>query len=524
MVQTKAEPEDIRRTYFYGADSKRVALHSLLLSPRIYYRTYRRDIEAWLHDCVDWPQGKGPTPYQVEIMVDMVTHGREAVVGPHGLGKTTTAALVINWFSSTREAGKVDWKIPTTASNHRQLRHFLWPEVHKWSRRLRWDRIARDGPYKPRSELLDTEIQLEHGRAYAAVDDRRAGSKESGGMEGAHADSLLYLFDESKLVPTSVFDSAEGAISGAGPGTGQEGFMLAQSTPGPKMGRFYEIHARRPGLTNWKARHVTIEECIAAGRVSPRWVEEKQEQWGEQSALYQNKVLGKFASDEDGTIIPLAWVEAAIDRWYEWTEAGKVKAGLPVIGADIAYSGMNKTVFAVRWGRVITELRKYAYADTMATAGRLKGLAESINARVVVDLTGFGAGVYDRLREERVKGVSAFVAASKHEGFDSTGEQGFANARSAAWWQMREALDPSYGSDIALPPDDDLIGELTTPLYKIVGAGKILVEGKDDISRRIEGRSTDNADAVIMAFYQPPPAAVDPKSIFMPMVGAVKRQ
>jgi len=51
----------------------------------------------------------------------------------------------------------------------------------------------------------------------------------------------------------------------------------------------------------------------------------------------------------------------------------------------------------------------------------------------------------------------------------------------------------------ALPPDDDLIGDLTAPRWKIQSGGKIIIESKDDIKKRL-GRSTDTGDSVVMAF------------------------
>jgi hypothetical protein len=76
---------------------------------------------------------------------------------------------------------------------------------------------------------------------------------------------------------------------------------------------------------------------------------------------------------------------------------------------------------------------------------------------------------------------------------------GFANRRAEAWWGLREALDPEYNDDVCLPDDPDLIEELTTPTYRVLTGGKYLIESKDDIRSRLGGRSTDSADAVIMA-------------------------
>ena len=63
---------------------------------------------------------------------------------------------------------------------------------------------------------------------------------------------------------------------------------------------------------------------------------------------------------------------------------------------------------------------------------------------------------------------------------------------------MREALDPNDGIDMALPPDDQLTGELTAPKWRVMSGARIRVESKDDIKKRIK-RSTDCAVAVIQA-------------------------
>jgi hypothetical protein len=61
-------------------------------------------------------------------------------------------------------------------------------------------------------------------------------------------------------------------------------------------------------------------------------------------------------------------------------------------------------------------------------------------------------------------------------------------------------LNPENGRNIALPPIPELTGELTTPRWQEVAGAKIKIESKEDIKKRNEGRSTDHADAVIMAF------------------------
>lgn len=448
-------------------------------------------------ECIDFGKTGGLTAYQQDVLANLPAKRRVAVRGPHGLGKSTTSAICVLWFALTRDAAGVDWKVATTAGAWRQLERYLWPEIKKWAKRIHWDKLGRP-PLDERSELLSLNLKLKHGTAFAVA------SSNAELIEGVHADSVLYIFDESKAISADTFEAAEGAFSGANPQGGlPEAFALAASTPGEPNGTFYDIHARRPGLEDWWPRHVTLTEAIAAGRVAEGWAEQRRRQWGETSAAYNNRVLGEFhSSDEDG-VIPLGWIEAAMDRWRAWDEAGRPlpTEGLKVVGVDVARSGTDKTVLALRHGDLITELRKTAREDTMQTAGRVKGILDATEGMTaVIDVIGIGAGVVDRLREQRMP-VDGFNASEGTKRRDSSGELGFVNQRAAAWWQLRELLDPASASEIVLPPDDLLLGDLTAPHWRVASGGRIQVESKDDIKKRI-GRSTDDGDAVVMAFWQ----------------------
>ncbi len=453
------------------------------------------DPVGWVDACIDFGDGDGLTPYQREILAAVPVEKRVAARGPHGLGKTMEAALAVLWFATTRDACAIDWKVPTTASAWRQLEHYLWPEIRKWARRIRWDVLGRR-PFNARTELMQLNLKLDHGEAFAVA------SNDHEKIEGVHADHVLYIFDEAKAIPPATFDAAEGAFSGAGSDTAAVAFALAQSTPGAPSGRFYEIHQRRPGLEDWWTRHVRLEETVDAGRVSTEWAEQRARQWGAGSALYANRVLGEFHSSDEDSVIPLAWVEAAVERWREWDDAGRPGRTAPVaVGVDVADGGTDDTVLAPRFGRFVDELRRSHLEDTMQTTGRVAGVLRSYGrGRAIVDAIGIGAGIPPRLREEGFEAV-AFVASQGTELTDRTGEFEFVNKRAAAWWTMRELLDPQYEENIALPDDDLLIGDLTAPTWKVTSSGKIQIEAKDDIRKRI-GRSTDAGDAVVQSFWR----------------------
>lgn len=453
------------------------------------------DPVGWSRQFVYWRDGQALAGYQDEILDGLVTHRRIAVRGPHGLGKTADNALALLWFATTRDAAGIDWKVITTAGAWRQLEKYLWPEIHKWAHRLRWDRLGR-APFREGRELLDLSLGLRYGEAFAVA------STDAALIEGAHADQILYVYDEAKAIPPTIWDAAEGAFSGAT--DGREAYALAQSTPGEASGRFYEIHTRKPGLEDWHARHVTLTETIAAGRVSQEWADRRARQWGSDSAVYANRVLGEFHSSDEDAVIPLAWVELANDRWRAWKDRVSVETfGRRIVGVDVARSGEDLTAMAIRQGDVVEEIRTDAKQDTMATAGKVGGLLKdgTDTAVAVVDTDGLGAGVTDRLRELGHR-VVAFHAGARTDRKDRSGELGFVNVRSAAWWNLREMLDPTYGECVALPPDAELIGDLTAPHWTVQSGSKIAVESRDSLVARL-GRSPDRGTAVMQAFWTP---------------------
>ena len=452
-------------------------------------------VRVWLDDpvgfaqnCIDWPVDQGLTDYQQQTLADLATHHRVAVRGPHGLGKTTTNAIAVLWFALTRDAGGIDWKVVTTAGAWRQLEYYLWPEIHKWAARLRWDVIGRR-PFLEDKEILKLSLKLTHGQAFAVASSK----KEL--IEGAHGDALLYIFDESKSINADIFDAAEGAFSGAGDDI--VALALAQSTPGEPTGRFFDIHTRKPGLEDWKVRHVTLAQAVAAKRVSASWAGQRKLQWGADSALYANRVLGEFHSSDTDSVIPLSWVELANERWHEWDRAGRpAQPGRRVFGVDVARGGSDRTIVALRVGSVVHSLTHLPpIADTVAIAHQLRARMVKQTDLAVVDVIGVGAGVVDTLRHTPDVSVFAFNASKRSARRDRSGELKFLNQRAAMWWQLRELLDPTYHPTLCLPPDEDLLTELVAPKWKLVGKGIIQVEGKDEIRTRI-GRSTDLADAV----------------------------
>lgn len=432
-------------------------------------------------------------PYQDQVLAGFEESDRVAAKGPRGLGKTFIAAVVVLWFADTRDRAGCDWQIVTMAGVYRQLQQYLWPRIHMVNRSLRRP-MAGD-------MLLDMMIKGRFGRAFAASP--RVGES----IEGAHAEEVLFLFDESKIIDPGLFDSIEGADSGK-----QRTYMLAVSTPGAPVGRFYDIMAQKPGFERWWTLSVTVDDMLRMGMTTEEDVEYKANMWGRESSEFRTNVLGEFAADDEFSMIPSIWVEAAQDRWRDFERRGVsplVVFGENIdYGLDIARHGRDKSAVAKVWGlkyceRIWTE---EFTPSTIDLAMRVEQHMERV-ARIKIDADGMGTGAADYLVGVRGQAAYPFFGGEKlKEWRDASGYLEAFNQRSAAWWNMRELLDPNQGHDIMLPPDDGLKGDLSAVRRGSQAGSAIRIEEKALTKQRI-GRSPDRGDAVVLAFWRPPVVA-----------------
>lgn len=450
--------------------------------------------------CTRFLKGFTQDPHQAEALRLLVEHKRVAVYGPHGLGKTAgISAPAVIWFAVTREAAGIDWKILTTASVGRQLTQFLWPGIRKMIRIVDFEALGVD-PWVYKKDFVDSAIKGVYGHAFSAS------AENPDKIEGLHGEHIFILMDEAKAIPESIWDALEGAYANAGPDTGSEAWALATSTPGAKTSRLYDICARKPGFDDWYVRHVTVHEAIAAGRISADWVERRKLQWGETSALFVNKCLGEFTDSVDDSFVPYEWIEQAHLRWHKLDSEGWFEKyqGPFVDGLDPARHGQDSTV------RCRTDHKMWAvhsfdeepFTDNLAELG-MTSARKTNRGRLVTDISGLGAGVHDAARRLQVADCYPFQGAEKPQGWtDATGLLTANNTRSAAYWNIRERLNPAHPNPIALPEDEPLIGELQAHYLapKETDVNLIRVVSKDKI-KEVLGRSPDRSDALTYAFW-----------------------
>jgi hypothetical protein len=174
--------------------------------------------------------------------------------------------------------------------------------------------------------------------------------------------------------------------------------------------------------------------------------------------------------------------------------------GSRVFGIDVAGEGSDETCVSERIGYTCLYVERGGFGtDTQTPAIRVGERIRQRGGRAVVDYNGLGQGTADKLIADGHE-VVKFISQGKTDATDASGEYSFVNIRSAAWWNMREILDPQNGVNVALPNDEFLISDLMSPRYAIRTGAKIYVEDKKETRKRL-GRSPDTGDSVVMDFW-----------------------
>lgn len=216
--------------------------------------------------------------------------------------------------------------------------------------------------------------------------------------------------------------------------------------------------------------------------------------------------------DDRWQLVPTKWVVEAQKRWVERTKAGL--PALDALGVDVAMEGRDWTVIAPRHGATVAPLvkrRGTATPDGQSVVALVLAAGGGAPAVAVnIDAIGIGKSAYDLARASGVPNAKGVVVSESTTYRDpKVPALRFANLRAAMMWNVRALLDPEGGppeTRLALPPDPELLADLTAPRYELRVSG-VAVESKDEIRKRI-GRSTDSGDAVALACWRHPSATV----------------
>jgi Terminase large subunit, T4likevirus-type, N-terminal len=203
--------------------------------------------------------------------------------------------------------------------------------------------------------------------------------------------------------------------------------------------------------------------------------------------------------DHPRQVIPTEWVISAQARWRPKDELDP-RIRMDALGVDVARGGKDNFVMTPRYGTWFDEQISYPGSETPDGFRALEFISKSIpvgeRPAVNIDVVGIGSSVYDIAK---AAGLNAFAMDARHTSYgrDSSGALGFTRKKAEWWWKLRESLDPAMGDDLAIPPDRQLMADLTAPRYEMKTNG-IQIEDKEDLIARI-GRSPDYGDSLVLA-------------------------
>ena len=439
----------------------------------------RRD--QWPNDPVGFAKhelGAKPWKKQAEILEAVRDNPRVAVRSCNGSGKTFIAAhAVLWWLMSFPDALAI-----TTAPTEHQVRDVLWREIR---------RVYHGSEHLIQGKLLRTSLEL-GDKHYA----QGLSTNTPERFQGFHEGHILFVVDEASGVREGIFEAIEGSM------TSEHAKMLLLGNPTSLSGYFYEAFHRRRSL--WQTIHISALKTpnVAEGKViipslvTPKWVDDAKVNWGEDSPMYQIRVLGDFPSESEDTLISLKIIESAVEGKDPASDSDIEGDEQVEVGVDVARFGSDRTVVCVRQGDRVIDIASYSKKDTMETAGLVNACVHRYSpAHVRIDVIGVGAGVVDRLKELGVPGVTGVNVAQR-----ATNPEHFANLKAELYDGLRERFQQGR---IRIPGDQKLISELASIRYSFTSSGQTRLEDKDNL----RGRglpSPDMADALMLAFAHSP--------------------
>ena len=432
----------------------------------------------------------GPRRWQRQILTDIRDHIalnkgildpkmlRMAVASGRGIGKSALVSWLVIWMLSTRIGGSVI----VSANSEAQLRSVTWAEITKWlamALNSHWYEVAatRIMPAKWLTEIVEREMR--RGTRYWACEGRLWSEENPDAYAGLHNhDGVMLIFDESSGIPDSIWQVSQGFFSEPT----ENRFWFAFSNPRRNSGYFYEAFNSKRAF--WNTRNIDARDVEGTDKAL---YDQIIDEYGADSYQANVEVLGQFPSEGDDQFIPVNLVDDAMKRPKHKDESAPI-----TIGVDPARFGSDATVIAVRQGRDLVAIKRLRGADTTEVVGHvIDAIEEYKPALTVIDEGGLGAGVVDRLKEQRykVRGVNFGNKAQK--------QLMYGNKRAEMWGAMRDWLKTA-----SVPQDRFLKSDLIGPKTKPDSKGTLFLESKKDMRSRGLA-SPDAADAIAVTFAFP---------------------
>ena len=450
-----------------------------------------------------WDGDKDPI---IQILEGLARGEDVGVESATGTGKTYVSACIVLWFLACHENAL----IVTAAPRLDQLLLNVWKEIGEL-----WPRFQR---HFPSAELLATgklrirpeEKDREKWAATAFTCGVGADEESATKAQGFHAEHMLIITEETPGIHHAIMTAF------ANTRTDDHNLHLALGNPDHQQDQLHlfceEEGVKYVRISALDHPNIVSKKKVVPGAIGKKRLSKRTKKYGKGSRLYGSRIRGISPKEAEDALIKWEWCEMAGRKF----ERDEYREGAQSLGVDVANSeGGDKGAIA-RWqGACLTEVEDFPCPDANELGTRVvkEARSEGIPGKYVgVDSVGVGAGTVNEAKRLgfTVKQISGArkalptIDVDEKWGAQQRDEDGninpagptvidaevFDNLRSQVWWKMRTDLRKGR---IALPPDEELWRDLTTPTFKSQG-GKIVVEKKEDIVKRLK-RSPNKGDA-----------------------------
>lgn len=378
--------------------------------------------------------GGDPYPWQDEIMAAVARGVRNiAARSGHRVGKSTVVAWICLWYMLTRSIFKIGVTAPTAG----QLFDAMYAELKTWYLKLQ---PALQLLLDVKSDRID--LTASGGASFLTIKTGRVENPEA--LAGLHSENTLLIGDEASGIADLVFESSTSSMAAP------NAQIILTGNPLRATGYFAMCFEK--WQARWTLFTISSYDCP---NVSREWIEEKKDEYGEESNAFRARVLGLPPRGDDDTIIPLDMVTSAVGR-----EVVTVGPEDEIWGLDVAELGSCVSALVRRRGKAVrSKAEIFAGLEPMQLVGRIYGIYSALPddkqpKAINVDGIGYGAGVASRLSELGLPAYSINVANTP----SIAGEAVYFNLRTELWYIARQWF---ADRDCTIPQDDRLISDIT---------------------------------------------------------------
>ncbi len=412
---------------------------------------------------------------QEEVIRSVWKNKYTAVKSGNSVGKSHISAQVALAYLASFYPSKVI----TTAPTFTQVENILWKEIASLYKK---SKIPFGG------DLLKTELRL--APEWFAIG---ISTNEVNRFQGFHSPYLLVVIDEALGVDPIIWEAIEGLHPHR---------VLAIGNPLEPTGNFFDCFSS----PLWNKITISCEDCVKwqkehgqiPGLVTQEWINEREEEWGRGSPLFQARVLGEFPDESEDTLISRRWVDEARHRVIE---EDLEEFGPRVEAVDVATKhGKCHTVFTYRYGHTIAEIKGYRGLRITDTRNILqRDYHQKQLTNLVIDADGVGEGLDDMLYERNIP----FMPFHGGHGDKAIDSLRYKNLRSQFWCIVAKKFERGLYSLAKL--DDKTFEILKNQLCSVRmkppdPKGRIQIETKEDLQAR-GIKSPDYADSFVYAEY-----------------------